>query len=62
MIYQELFSAIGTSFGKPDNNSFNIPMLQGLFLRGVSGDKPENDPDVSLRATLKPGGNTGAPA
>ena len=58
-IYDELFVAIGRSFGQPDNNSFNIPMLQGLFLRGVSGKQPANDPDVALRATLKPGGNTG---
>ncbi len=58
-IYKELFAAIGTSFGQPDANTFNIPMLQGLFLRGVSGDKPESDPDVARRTELKPGGNTG---
>src|SRR3989339_664890 len=32
--YQNLFNAIGTSFGSVDLNSFNVPDFRGMFLRG----------------------------
>jgi len=33
--YADLFSAIGTTWGSADANSFNVPNLQGAFLRGA---------------------------
>lgn len=34
-IYSNLFATIGTSFGSPDGNSFNVPDFRGQFLRGA---------------------------
>ncbi len=34
-MYANLFGIIGTSFGAPDGNTFNVPDLRGQFLRGV---------------------------
>ena len=56
--YAQLFNVIGTGFGAPDGDTFNLPDLRGMFLRGVSGDS-EEDPDKTSRGSLSPGGNTG---
>jgi hypothetical protein len=57
--YSELFSVIGNAFGGGDNvNTFNLPNLQGLFLRGVSHGSG-NDPDANSRTASGPSGNTG---
>lgn len=56
--YPELFDRIGTAFGTPRPGSFNLPQLQGLFLRGVTGASPR-DPDAYARTPLQPGGNLG---
>ncbi|MCP4134199.1 MAG: tail fiber protein [bacterium] len=56
--YPELFAAIGTAWGAPDGNTFNLPDLQGLFLRGVAAGSPE-DPDRNSRAAIKTGGYGG---
>lgn len=56
--YADLFTAIGTAFGAPDSNNFNVPDLRGQFLRGVNNASGQ-DPDVAARTALKTGGNTG---
>jgi microcystin-dependent protein len=57
--YEELFSVIGNAFGAGDSvNTFNLPNLQGLFLRGVSAGSG-NDPDANSRTASAPGGSTG---
>ncbi len=57
--YSELFSVIGNAFGAGDNvNTFNLPNLQGLFLRGVSHESG-NDPDATSRTASGSCGNTG---
>lgn len=33
--YADLFAAIGTTWGNPDNSTFNVPDLRGAFLRGT---------------------------
>jgi len=56
--YPELWTAIGTGYGAPDDQSFNAPALAGMFLRGVAhGSK--NDPSAAKRTALKLGGNVG---
>tara|TARA_Y100000310_G_C20571666_1_gene758362 strand:- start:157 stop:684 length:528 start_codon:yes stop_codon:yes gene_type:complete len=39
--YADLFTAIGTTWGSVDGNTFNIPDLRGAFLRGI-GTAPVN--------------------
>lgn len=56
--YAALFAVIGTGFGSADSTHFNVPDLQGKFLRGVDGSAGV-DPDRSGRAALKTGGNSG---
>jgi microcystin-dependent protein len=57
--YKDLFDVIGNAFGGGDNvNTFNLPNLQGLFLRGVSNGSG-NDPDANSRTASAPGGSTG---
>lgn len=58
--YGNLYDAIGVSWGIGDgSNTFNIPDLRGMFLRGVSGDSG-NDADADSRGLLaENGGNTG---
>jgi hypothetical protein len=56
--YAELFAAIGTAWGAPDVNTFNVPDLRGMFLRGVAGDAT-TDPDKATRVASKAGGNIG---
>lgn len=36
--YDELFDAIGTTYGAADDYHFNLPDYQGVFLRGVGGN------------------------
>ena len=33
--YEALFAAISTNYGAPDETSFNVPDLRGMFLRGA---------------------------
>ncbi|MCP4133545.1 MAG: hypothetical protein GY754_21430 [bacterium] len=37
-LYPALFQAIGTSWGAPNGSQFNLPNLQGRFLRGLDVD------------------------
>jgi microcystin-dependent protein len=56
--YPTLFTAIGTAYGSADGDHFNVPMFNGLFLRGTDNGSG-NDPDAGSRTALAPGGNTG---
>ena len=62
--YPGLFEVIGTAWGEPNVNTFNLPDLRGRFLRGVDKDaagnptSPARDPDRDTR-TGNAGGNTG---
>ncbi len=56
--YPFLFDKIGTSWGAPTNTQFNIPDLQGIFLRGVDATA-NRDIEKNARAPLKNGGNGG---
>ncbi|MBS1913571.1 MAG: tail fiber protein [Bacteroidetes bacterium] len=59
--YSALYSIIGDAYGG-DDNDFCVPMLKGLFLRGVTGTNPR-DPDATSRkaprADLPRNGNAG---
>jgi hypothetical protein len=64
--YAALFDAIGFSWGGDHGNMFNIPDLQGFFLRGVYGASDyltpvpfQVDPDRNERIQIRPGGNHG---
>lgn len=58
--YASLFTAIGTAWGSGDGvTTFNLPDLQGRFLRGVDGDVGR-DPDATSRVAIQNGGNSGA--
>jgi hypothetical protein len=62
--YPKLFEVIGTAWGSPNINTFNLPDLRGRFLRGVDKDAAGNptpiarDPDRDTR-TGNAGGNIG---
>lgn len=57
--YGKLFDAIGTAWGEGNGKTtFNLPDLQGLFLRGVDGSAGR-DPDSGSRESLFKGGNSG---
>lgn len=56
--YPNLFAVIGTAAGAADGTHFNVPLISGMFVRGVSGTSG-NDPDASSRTANNPGGNTG---
>jgi hypothetical protein len=61
--FTEIFEVIGTAWGTKDADSFNIPDLRGMFLRGLDDMKTEKgagerDPDAELREGFN-GGNTG---
>ncbi|MBR6847481.1 MAG: tail fiber protein [Bacteroidales bacterium] len=58
--YANLYNVIGVSWGAGDgSNTFNLPDMRGMFLRGVSGESG-NDPDAIDRIVLNDnGGNTG---
>jgi microcystin-dependent protein len=57
--YPELFTAIGKAWGSSGDGRFNVPNLQGMFLRGVNGNRTDGfkDPDVGKRDPSMPGGN-----
>jgi microcystin-dependent protein len=55
---QPLFDAIGSSWGGDGVNKFNVPDLEGRFLRGVSGSSGR-DPEATDRLAAKPGGHIG---
>jgi microcystin-dependent protein len=46
------------AWGGTGDPNFNLPDLRGLFLRGVDVGAGR-DPDIKLRKTIKPNGNTG---
>lgn len=56
--YPDLYHAIGTNFGAPDETHFNLPDLRGRFVRGVDHGA-ERDPDASKRGPSVEGGNIG---
>ena len=61
--YNELYKVIGTSFGATGPSAgnlthFNLPDLQGVFLRGVDGSSGR-DPDKNSRISPYYGGNIG---
>lgn len=53
----DLYNAIATNWGG-SGNDFNVPNLQGLFLRGWANGNPR-DPDRAHRTTIATGGATG---
>jgi microcystin-dependent protein len=61
--YTQLHEAIGTRFGKLSQDTFCLPRLNGVFLRGRQGTaahrNPGGDPDAAGRPFLQPGGRTG---
>ena len=58
-LFPDLFAAIGTAWGAGDGSAtFNLPDLQGQFLRGVAGVSTD-DPDKATRTAKYTGGNTG---
>jgi len=58
--YPALFAAIGTFWGAGDGSTtFNLPDLQGRFLRGPDGGTGR-DEDAASRVACNAGGNTGA--
>lgn len=59
--YPGLFEAIGTYWGGPSPETFNVPDLRGVSLRGVSGSSNDgfSDPDSALRVSRYPGGAFG---
>jgi hypothetical protein len=66
--YVALFEAIGFAWGGDGDSKFNVPDLQGFFLRGVDQDRPQDpdtrvpypvDPDSSFRFANHVGGNAG---
>lgn len=59
VVYDELYAVIGTNFGSTGSGKFNLPQLQGYFLRGVSLTASSTDPDVAGRSYLQAGGNSG---
>ncbi|MCW3099765.1 MAG: Tail Collar domain protein [Chthonomonadaceae bacterium] len=56
--YTPLFDVIGTAFGGSGNTSFNLPDLQGLFVRGAD-EGSGHDLDAATRFALTAGGATG---
>jgi len=56
--YAELFAAIGTIWGTADGTHFNVPDLQGRFLRGHDNGQGV-DPDAGSRTACNAGGETG---
>jgi microcystin-dependent protein len=57
--YSRLFGVIGVANGYGDGmNTFNVPDLRGMFLRGVDGIAGI-DIERDMRSAAKPGGNAG---
>jgi Phage Tail Collar Domain len=68
--YVALFEAIGFAWGGDGDSKFNVPDLQGFFLRGVDPDRPQDpkgetripfpvDRDRDQRFANRSGGNSG---
>ena len=59
--YPELFAAIGTYWGGPAPETFNVPDLRGVVLRGVNGSSADafSDPNNSSRVSRYAGGAFG---
>lgn len=59
--YPELFTVIGTYWGGPAPETFNVPDLRGVVLRGVNGSSADafSDPDNSTRTSRHTGGAFG---
>ena len=58
--YSNLFAVIGNAWGDGDGvSTFNLPDLQGRFLRGVDNGTGR-DPDAASRTASNNGGNTGS--
>jgi microcystin-dependent protein len=60
--YARLYGMIGNSWGHGNNaDSFNLPDLRGVFLRGVNQGRtgPYADPDATTRPSGNAGGNVG---
>lgn len=56
--YRALYEVIGTAWGAGDGaNTFHLPDLRGLFLRGVDYNRGHDDGRTS-REPMNPGGNT----
>jgi microcystin-dependent protein len=56
--YAGLYEVIGTSFGgTPDGDTFNVPDLRGMFLRGMNGDRSDGykDPNSEARVAVNQG-------
>lgn len=56
--YANLFGEIGTAFGTADGTHFNIPDLQGVFVRGWA-NSDASDPNRATRTASGTGGATG---
>jgi microcystin-dependent protein len=56
--YEALYGAIGSAYGSTAPDKFNVPQLQGAFLRGVS-ESSGRDPDAASRPASLPGGAIG---
>ena len=56
--YPDLYNVIGFYFGGNLSTIFNVPNLQGQFLRGVSNGTG-TDPDANSRTTSGTNGSTG---
>ncbi|HEX5830826.1 MAG TPA: phage tail protein [Gemmatimonadaceae bacterium] len=48
--YEALYGAIGSAYGSTAPDKFNVPQLQGAFLRGVS-ESSGRDPDAARGGT-----------
>ena len=55
--FPDLFAAIGTTYGGDGSPNFNLPQLQGFFLRGVD-TTGKQDPDSGDRTSPIPGVQT----
>ena len=49
--FQDLFDAIGTTWGGTATDKFKVPDLRGYFLRGVD-DGAKRDPDLAQRSPV----------
>jgi len=57
-VYAELFAVIGVTWGNPGGGDFNVPDMEGRFLR-MQDNGTGRDPDAAGRVVSKAGGATG---